>query len=132
MRRVDARESETVAPTPRPASPFLRRSRFLVDISIGAAVFLVAPALALRAYLKPTDPLAQVGVIYGPWVSGADAAARATSAGASFVRFGARDFIVVVQPARSDYAERALARGALLALDPKSSALCEPPPPAKI
>jgi hypothetical protein len=86
----------------------------------------VAIALALRAGLRPRDPLAAVAVVFAPWISAEDAVIRATASGGGIVRLGAIPSIVVVSPLDRDYVDRVFAEGALLVLDPQVLAACAP------
>lgn len=93
----------------------------------GFLLFVVAialPAVAFRSLHGPDDLLKPIAVVYAPWTDAGAAATRATDAGASLLRFGAFDFVVVVKPDAPDYAERVLARGALFVLDPRFRVLC--------
>jgi hypothetical protein len=98
-------------------SPRSRRSHLLDGVVILAFVF-VATALALRAGLRPRDPLAAVAVVFAPWISAEDAVIRATASGGGIVRLGAIPSIVVVSPPDRGYVDRVFAEGALLVLDP--------------
>ena len=108
-----------------PASPHPVRSR-LLDAALILAFATVLPALAARSALRPGDPRAGAAVVFAPWTGAAEAILRATAAGGSLVRLGARPWIVVVRPDDAAYAERAFAKGALLVLDPKALAACLP------
>jgi hypothetical protein len=71
-----------------------------------------------------------VAVVYAPWVSAAEAAARASAAGASLVAPGRYGFVWIVKPETAAYAEDALASGALLVVDPDAFPFCSPAAPA--
>lgn len=103
--------------------------RRATDAALLLMVAAVLPAMAFRSLHRPDNPLNPIAVVYAPWTNASSAATRATAAGASLLRFGAFDFVVVVKPDDPAYAERALARGALFVLDPRFRALCERDPP---
>jgi hypothetical protein len=98
--------------------------------SFDAVLFLAAaallPALVLRVQSPPADPSAGVALIYPPWTAAAEAAAKATAAGATLMRFGVADFIVVVRADDPTAVGRMLRDGAWLAIDPRASGLCAP------
>ena len=108
-----------------PAPPRPRWSR-LLDGALILAFATVLPAFALRAGLRPADPLAGAAVVFWPWTGAGEAIVRATAAGGSLVRLGALPWIVVVRPDDGLYVERAFAAGALLVLDPKTLSACAP------
>ncbi|HEX8165313.1 MAG TPA: hypothetical protein VF601_05930 [Beijerinckiaceae bacterium] len=108
-----------------PAPPRTRRSR-LLDGALILASATVLPAFVLRTALRPADPRAGAAVVFAPWTDAGEAITRATDAGASLVRQGARPWIVVVRPDGASYVERAFAAGALLVLDPKTLSACAP------
>lgn len=92
----------------------------------GAAFFSFATAAALT--LTPKDqPGGSVAVIFAPWTGASDAIAQAAGAGARFVRFGAFDFIAIVQPEQEHYASQVLERGAWFIADPVALAACLKP-----
>lgn len=105
------------------------RSSPLASLIESAGILMVAlaiPILAMRSQLRPADPLQPAALIYAPWTSAADAAARATAGGASLVGFGAFSFIVIVKPDDPSFVQRALAAGAWMALDPLNPLICAP------
>lgn len=110
-----------------------RSSRFasLLEGASILAVALAIPVVAVRGQWRPADPMQPAALVYAPWTSAADAAARATSGGASLIGFGAFSFIVVVRPDDPSFVQRALARGAWMALDPLSAPMCAPRPAAQ-
>lgn len=65
--------------------------------------------------------------MFAPWTSASEALSRATAPGGRFVRFGAFDFIAVVEPEAGGYAERVRANGAWLLADPMALAACLKP-----
>lgn len=83
--------------------------------------------------LAPKDNVAGVAVIFAPWTNASEAMTLSVEAGGRFVRFGAFDFIAVIEPERGDYASRARAGGAWLLADPVALAAClRPFKPTKI
>ncbi len=99
-----------------------------IDAILLLAAAMLLPALVLRAQIAPTDPSAGVALIYAPWTGAAEAAARATAAGATLLRFGIADFIVVVRSDDPAAVGRMLRGGAWLAIDPRVAGLCAPGP----
>ena len=93
----------------------------LVCLSIGA-LFVTA-----RIGLVPRDPERGVAVVFAPWTSPESALARTVEAGARFVRFGGPTFVTVAIPEDRGYADRALASGAWLVVDPQVLAACLSP-----
>lgn len=104
------------------ASPW----RSVLDVGLLLLLAIVVPLIVLRQGLRPADPLAGVAVLYPPWTDARTAVVNATAAGASLVRFGAFEFIIIVKPDTPTYVDRVLSEGALLALDPAVLALCAP------
>jgi hypothetical protein len=98
----------------------------LLDGMIILVFILMASAAVLRTGLRPRDALAGVAVVFPPWTSAEDAVLRATAPGGSVVRLGAIPAIVVVSAKDPGYADRVLAAGALLVLDPQALAICAP------
>lgn len=95
---------------------------FDVLLLSGAAVF--GSAVVAAATLSPKDGEDGVAVIFAPWTSASDAFERASGSGARFVRFGAFDFIAVVEPERRDYARQVTSQGAWLLASPAVLAAC--------
>jgi len=88
-----------------------------------AASFFAITAMTLA----PKSDSAGVAVIFSPWTGAAEAMSRSVEAGGRFVRFGAYDFIAIVEPAGSDYARLARMNGAWLLADPSALAACLKP-----
>jgi hypothetical protein len=68
-----------------------------------------------------------VAVIFAPWTSASDAMTRSVEPGARFVRFGAFDFIAVIEPQSADYMRRVRSNGAWMIADPAALAACLKP-----
>ena len=92
-------------------------------LAVAAMAALSFAVLAAFSFAPAADG-GPVAVVYAPWVPAAAALARASGAGARFVRFGALPFIVVVMPEAEDYAARVRAGGALFTADPQALGGC--------
>ncbi|HLH11899.1 MAG TPA: hypothetical protein VKV77_08475 [Methylovirgula sp.] len=100
-----------------------QRARFfdaviIIVMAVGS-LYMIA-----RVALQPRHPADGVAVVFAPWTNGASALVHAVSAGARFVRYGKRPFIVVVVPDVADYESRAFGEGALLVVDPQALSAC--------
>ncbi|MBX3514838.1 MAG: hypothetical protein KF826_03255 [Xanthobacteraceae bacterium] len=103
------------------------RFRWFDAVLLSAAAFF-SFAIAAMPMLTPKDQSANgLAVIFAPWTAAPEALAFATEAGARFVRFGAFDFIAIVEPQSEHYASQALERGAWFVADPVALAACLKP-----
>lgn len=100
------------------------RFRWFDTLLLGAAAFFSFGIVAAMS-LAPKADSEGVAVIFAPWTSASETMTRATEAGGLFVRFGAFDFIAVVEPLGRDYSARL--RGAWLLADPAALAACLKP-----
>lgn len=80
--------------------------------------FVAANALA------PKDERSGVAVIFAPWMGSTQTLSLAVEPGGRFVRFGAFEFIAVVEPEAADYAARVRTNGAWFVADPAALAAC--------
>jgi len=104
----------------------LSRLRWFDTLALaGAALFSLAAVAAIS--LAPKDNAEGVAVIFAPWTSAADAMMRSVQPGARFVRFGAFDFIAVVEPVSANHARILRESGAWLLADPAALAACLKP-----
>ena len=101
---------------------FFRIRYFDIGLISAAAVFSFAAVAAMA--LAPKKDSEAVAVIFAPWTGAADVFGLAVGPGGRFVRFGAFDFIAVVEPNAADYNTRVRANGAWLIADPKALAAC--------
>ncbi len=90
-------------------------------ISSAAIVGIVIPAYMQFA---PKVSSYSVAVVFPPWTRGGRAIGTAVRAGASILRSGRFSFIAVVHPNDAQYADRVIADGAWLVLDPKAFGGC--------
>jgi hypothetical protein len=97
------------------------------DAALLSAAAFFSFALIAALTLAPKNGTGGVAVIFAPWTEAADALARSAGAGGRFVRFGAFDFISIVEPEASTYAQRARASGAWFVADPAALAACLKP-----
>lgn len=77
--------------------------------------------------LAPKKESAGVAVIFAPWTNAREALAQAAEAGGRFIRFGAYDFIAIIEPEDNDYARRVREKGAWFVADPAALAACLKP-----
>ncbi len=91
-----------------------------------AAAFFSFVAIA-AATIAPKNEGEGVAVIFAPWTDAHDSLSRAVDAGGRFVRFGAFDFIAIVEPEAAEYALRVRSKGAWLLADPSALAACLKP-----
>lgn len=98
-----------------------------IDFTALACLSLGALFLTARVGLVPRNPERGVALVFAPWTSPETALARTVEAGARFVRFGGPEFITVAIPEDRDYADRALASGVWLVVDPQVLAACLSP-----
>jgi hypothetical protein len=105
---------------------FSSRLRWFDALLLTAAAFFSVVTVAAIS-LAPKDNATGIAVIFAPWTSASDAMTRAVEPGGRFVRFGAFDFIAVVEPAGSEYAYRVRSNGAWLLADPAALAACLKP-----
>jgi hypothetical protein len=101
----------------------LFRSRLFDAALLAAAAFFSFFAVAAYA-LAPKNEADAVAVIFAPWTGAADAVGLAVNAGGRFVRFGAFEFIAVIEPEIDDYTSRVRANGAWLVANPRALAAC--------
>jgi hypothetical protein len=92
---------------------------------IAAALASVVTVGALTLAPKPESE--GLAVIFAPWTGASDAMTRAVERGGRFVRFGAFEFIAIVEPEARDYAARVRAGGAWFVADPAALAACLKP-----
>lgn len=90
-----------------------------------AAFFSFASIAAL--VLAPKNESAGVAVVFAPWTNASEVLSRSVEEGGRFVRFGAFDFIAVIEPETSDYATRMRMNGAWFVADPAALAACLKP-----
>lgn len=90
-----------------------------------ASIFSVVAVGAL--ILSPKNDSEGVAVVFAPWTDASEALVRAVEPGSRFVRFGAFDFIAIVEPSRADYGARVRSAGAWLVADPSALAACLKP-----
>lgn len=102
------------------------RFRWFDALLLSAAAFLSVVAVAAMT-LAPKDGATGVAVIFAPWTAAQETMTRAVEPGARFVRFGAFDFIAVVEPERGRYPQDVRANGAWLVADPAVLAACLKP-----
>lgn len=105
---------------------FPDRLRWFDVMLVGAASAFSVVALAAMV-LSPKNDSEGVAVVFAPWTNASEALVRAVEPGGRFVRFGAFDFIAVVEPVRADYQERVRSAGAWLIADPAALAACLKP-----
>jgi hypothetical protein len=74
--------------------------------------------------IAPKQNTSAVAVIFSPWTDAAEAMSRSVESGGRFVRFGAFDFIAIVEPESGEYARRVRDAGAWLLADPVTLAAC--------
>lgn len=103
----------------------IRLRWFDVAILSFAAFLSVATVGVVTLGLKEESE--GVAVVFAPWTSATDAMTRAVEPGARFVRFGAFDFIAVIEPQSADYVRRVRSNGAWLFADPAALAACLKP-----
>jgi len=98
---------------------------FDAALILAAAIF----SFGLLAFLTlaPRNEAPGVAVIFSPWTNARDALSRSAEAGSRFVRFGAFDFIAVVEPDNEHFARQVRARGAWFIADPAALAACLKP-----
>lgn len=96
----------------------------LLDISFLILLTLGTFAAGARIGLMPRTSDNGVAVMFAPWTSAADSLLQATESGGRFVKFGGLPFVAIVMPNDRTYAERMLAHGAWLVMDPKLLAAC--------
>ena len=97
----------------------------------GAALFSLAAVAVIT--LAPKENAEGVAVIFAPWTSAAETMARSVQPGGRFVRFGAFDFIAVIEPNGGTHAQVLRESGAWLLADPAALAAClRPFKPTKI
>ncbi len=89
---------------------------------MAAAFFSFATVAAVA--LAPKQNSDGVAVVFAPWTGATEAFGLAVGAGGRFIRFGAFDFIAVIEPEAADYITRARVNGAWLIADPKALAAC--------
>ena len=93
---------------------------------LGAAAFFsfgIATAIALA----PKTGSAGIAVIFAPWTNARDAISQSARAGGRFVRFGAFDFIAVIQPESESFSRNVRVQGAWFIADPSALAACLKP-----
>jgi hypothetical protein len=81
-------------------------------------------AAAASMMLAPKQGSNSVAVIFAPWTGATDAFGLAVGSGGRFIRYGAFDFIAIIEPEDASYSTRARANGAWLIADPKALAAC--------
>lgn len=91
----------------------------------GAAFFSLAAVAAIA--LAPKDNSSGVAVIFAPWTNAAETMTRSVQTGVRFVRFGAFDFIAVVETGGANHARILSESGAWLLADPAALAACLKP-----
>jgi len=91
----------------------------------GAAHFSFAAVAAIS--LAPKDNAEGVAVIFAPWTTAEETMVRSVRSGSRFVRFGAFDFIAVVEPSDASRANVLRESGAWLLADPAALAACLKP-----
>ncbi len=87
-------------------------------------VAFISFAAVAAVALAPKQGAGGVAVVFAPWTGATEAFGLAVGAGGRFIRFGAFDFIAVIEPEAADYITRARANGAWLIADPKALAAC--------
>jgi len=107
----------------------LVRFRWFDTLLLTAAAFFSSGTLAAMS-LAPKADSSGLAVIFAPWTSAQETMTRATEAGGRFVRFGAFNFIAIVEPRSSDYTDRL--REAWLLADPAALAACFNPVKADV
>lgn len=104
---------------------------FDATLILAAAIFSFGVVAALT--LAPRKNADGLAVVFAPWTSAADTFSRSTKQGGRFVRFGAFDFIAVVEPGDDGYSRRVREHGAWFIADPAALAAClKPITPSKI
>ncbi len=103
-----------------------RQFRWFDAALLGVASLASIIALAALV-LSPKPDSDGVAVIFAPWTGASDVLTRAVEPGSRFVRYGAFDFIAIVEPMRTDYGTRVRAAGAWLIADPAVLAACLKP-----
>lgn len=91
----------------------------------GAAFFSLAAVAAIT--LAPKENAEGIAVIFAPWTSAAETMTRSVQPGGRFVRFGAFDFIAVVDSSGANQARILRESGAWLLADPAALAACLKP-----
>lgn len=99
------------------------RFRWL-DVLLLVAVALFSSGALAKLHLAPKEESDSIAVVFSPWTSAAETFVRASEAGGRFVRFGAFDFIAIVE-LRPSEAEQI--KSAWLILDPVALAACLKP-----
>jgi hypothetical protein len=97
------------------------------DASLLAAAAFISFSIAAAMMLAPKRESAGVAVIFAPWTEAREVISRTAEAGSRFVRFGAFDFIAVVQPESERFARDIRAQGAWFIADPSALAACLKP-----
>ncbi|MBK8008233.1 MAG: hypothetical protein IPK23_07200 [Rhizobiales bacterium] len=97
------------------------------DVALLTAAALFSFGLVAAMSLAPKKESTGVAVIFAPWTSAREALALAAEAGGRFVRFGAYDFIAIIETEDHDYARRAREKGAWFVADPAALAACMRP-----
>lgn len=95
-----------------------------LDIAFLFCLTLGTFAVSARIGLVPQNSDDGVAVMFAPWTSAPESLSQATQDGGRFVRFGGLPFIAIVMPGDAGYADRMLANGAWLVMDPKLIAAC--------
>lgn len=97
------------------------------DAALISAAAIFSFVLIVALTLAPKNETGGVAVIFAPWTEAADALARSAGAGGRFVRFGAFDFISIIEPETAAYAQRVRTSGAWFVVDPTALAACLKP-----
>lgn len=102
------------------------RFRWFDAALLTVAAFFSFASIAV-AVLAPKNESAGVAVVFAPWTSASEVLSRSVEEGGRFVRFGAFDFIAVIEPSTENYAQRVRANGAWFVADPAALAACLKP-----
>lgn len=104
----------------------LPRFRWFDATLLTAAAVISLGAMAALVF-APRNESSGVAVIFAPWTTGHDTLSRTSEAGSRFIRFGAFEFIAVVQPDNERFAQDIRAQGAWFIADPSALAACLKP-----
>jgi hypothetical protein len=106
---------------------FARSIRWFDAVVLGAAAFLSFGAVMAKTLSPKSEAEPAVAVIFAPWTDAREALSRTADAGGRFVRFGAFDFIAVIEPSNRNFAREIRAQGAWFIADPVALAACLQP-----
>jgi hypothetical protein len=103
--------------------PHFFRSRTL-DAALLVAAALFSFVTVATFALAPKQDSEGIAVVFAPWTDAGQTFGLAVGAGGRFIRYGAFEFIAVVEPETASYGARVRANGAWLIADPKALAAC--------